>query len=88
MSIWMSKPDRALGEKLLEERSKLKNPIDRIAFDNRFVNGVPAGLFVLAVERERREERERFAVYEAMCAEDGVPALSFSSWRESIRDEN
>jgi hypothetical protein len=42
--------------KLASERAKLSNPVDRIAFDNQWKEGVPVGLLLMVVEAIAREE--------------------------------
>ena len=40
--------------KLAAERATLVDPIDRIAFDNRWVDGVPVGLSLMALAQHDR----------------------------------
>jgi hypothetical protein len=41
---------KQLGEVAAVEKAKLTNPIERIAFDNEWVGGLPLGLYIMAVE--------------------------------------
>lgn len=48
-----AREDAAQGfriRRLAAERAKLTNPIDRIVFDNQWVDGLPVGLWLMAHE--------------------------------------
>ena len=44
--------------KLAAERAALTNPIDRIVLDNRWVDGLPLGLHLMALEERDHEVAE------------------------------
>lgn len=54
--ITLTADQKALMRRLRKERATLKNPVDRIVFDNRRVEGLPnlsVGLWLLAFSEER-----------------------------------
>lgn len=44
---------------LAAERAALTNPVDRIALDNRWVDGVPLGLRLMALALDDKEATEK-----------------------------
>lgn len=48
----MPKKRSEMIRKLRNERAKLTNPFDRIAFDNQWIEGIPVGLILLAEDEK------------------------------------